>query len=523
MSARRVAGRSASLPALKKNVWSALSGLCSALVVLAVAELVAVFVAAPSSPLFAVGAFLIDIVPGWLKEFVISLFGTGDKAALLVTLGVLVAVLAAIVGILELRRPPWGTVLLGVIAVAAAAAALSRTGATPLWALPTAVGTVAGIVVLRALVARLRGSLPTGDDTAVVTRRGFLSVLVGSAVAAVVVGVGSRAISIALATVNTMRANLRLPRAEIAAPPIPAGADLGIAGVASLVTSNADFYRIDTALQVPSIDASRWTLKVTGMVDRELEIGFDELLAIPLTETVMTMTCVSNYVGGNLVGNATWLGYPIRELLATAGPKAGADMVLSKSVDGFTASTPLDVLLQPDRDSLLAVGMNGEPLPLEHGFPVRMIVPGLYGYVSATKWLVELEVTRFADATAYWTKQGWAPKAPVKVSSRVDVPVYLAEIPEGKNAIAGVAWAQHRGITAVEIRIDRVEWVPATLADAISIDTWRQWVYEWDAPKGAHLIEVRATDADGTTQTNDRKDSFPDGAEGWHQITVQVV
>lgn len=523
MTARRVA------------VWSAVCGLCSALVVLAVAELVSLFVAAPASPLFAVGSFVIDVVPGWLKEFVISLFGTNDKAALLMTLAVVVAALAGVVGVLEWRRPPWGAAVLGLVALVAAGAALTRTGATPLWALPTLIGAVAGILSLRMLTARLRASAVPGvidgytegdgdpRRTSRVSRRGFLTLLSGTAVAAVVVGVGSRAVGTALATVNTMRANLRLPRAAIAAPAIPASADLGIAGVASLVTSNADFYRIDTALQVPSIDASTWTLKVTGMVDRPFELGFDELLAMPLTESVMTMTCVSNYVGGDLVGNATWLGYPIRELLARAGPRAGADMVLSKSVDGFTASTPLDVLLESDRDSLLVVGMNGQPLPLEHGFPVRMIVPGLYGYVSATKWLVELEVTRFADATAYWTRQGWAQQAPVKVSSRIDVPVYLAEIPAGKNAIAGVAWAQHRGITAVEVRIDRVEWLPAQLADAISVDTWRQWVYEWDAPKGAHLIEVRATDAAGTTQTNDRKDAFPDGAEGWHQITVQVV
>ncbi|MCU1577997.1 MAG: oxidoreductase [Rhodoglobus sp.] len=511
MNARRVA------------VWAALSGIVAALVVLAVAELVALFISPASSPLFGVGSLVIDLVPGWFKNVVIALFGTNDKLALFVALGLLVAVLAVIVGLLERRRPPWGSVLLGVVAAVAVGAVVTRADASPLWAAPTLVGAACGILVLRSLARRL-AAYATGSRAGTrVTRRAFLAMLAATAGGSLVVGITARTVNAANAAVNTLREALKLPAPAVPAPPIPTGADLRIDGMSDLITANADFYRIDTALQVPVIDAAAWTLKVTGMVQREVTMTFAELLALPLTESVMTLTCVSNDVGGNLIGNATWLGYPIRELLKRAGPLAGADMVLSKSVDGYTASTPLEALLDEERFGVLAVGMNGEPLPLEHGFPVRMVVAGLYGYVSATKWLVELEVTRFADKSAYWTDRGWAEQGPVKVASRIDVPAYLALVPEGIVAIAGVAWAQHDGIAGVEVRIDRTGWVPARLASPISIDTWCQWVYEWTAVKGAHLIEVRATNRSGVTQVNDRLSPFPNGAEGWHQITVEVV
>lgn len=511
MNARRVA------------VWSGLSGIAAALVVLAVAELVALVVSPASSPLFGVGSLVIDLVPGWVKDIVIALFGTGDKIALFVALGLLVLVLAVVVGMLERRRPPWGSVLLGLIAAVAVVALVTRADATPLWAAPTLVGGAAGILVLRLLVKRLTNYTAGFRAGTPVTRRAFLALLTGTAVGSLAVGLTARTVNAARTAVNALRENLKLPAPAIAAPPIPAGADLGVKGMSALVTANADFYRIDTALQVPVIDASAWTLKITGMVQREITITFDQLLALPLEERVITLTCVSNDVGGDLIGNATWLGYPIRELLKRAGPLEGADMVLSKSIDGYTASTPLQALLDEERFGILAVGMNGEPLPLEHGFPVRMVVAGLYGYVSATKWVVELEVTRFADKTAYWTDRGWDARGPIKVASRIDVPAYLARVPAGPVKVAGVAWAQHDGISAVEVRIDQKQWLPATLATAISVDTWCQWVYDWDAPKGAHLIEVRATNNTGETQVNDRLAPFPNGAEGWHQITVEVV
>ncbi|MGZ0214267.1 MAG: molybdopterin-dependent oxidoreductase [Actinomycetales bacterium] len=258
------------------------------------------------------------------------------------------------------------------------------------------------------------------------------------------------------------------------------------------------------------------------MVENEIEISFAELLELPLVETAATLSCVSNVVGGDLVGNAMWLGYPIRDLLAKAKPLAGADMVLSRSIDGFTASTPLEALQDENRESILAVGMNGEPLPQQHGFPVRMVVPGLYGYVSATKWVVEMQVTRFAAATAYWTDRGWSAKGPVKTQSRIDVPSASATVEAGTVAVAGVAWAPNTGITGVEVRIDDGAWQDAELATAISADTWVQWVYPWEATTGNHIIEVRATDADGTTQSETPVPVVPDGAEGWHRVGVQV-
>src|SRR5690606_4956716 len=307
----------------------------------------------------------------------------------------------------------------------------------------------------------------------------------------------------------------------VAAAPVPAGATLDVPGIAPLVTPNADFYRIDTALLVPSIDPANWSLKVTGMVDREVTLTFDELLALPLEESYTTLACVSNYVGGGLIGNALWLGYPIRHLLAEAGPQAGADMVLSRSADGFTASTPIEALTD-ERNAILAVAMNGEPLPTQHGFPVRMVVPGLFGYVSATKWVTELRVTRFADETAYWTDRGWSSHGPVKLSSRIDVPREAQRVAAGTVTLAGVAWSQHVGVSRVEVRVDDDEWVDAVLAEAISPDTWRQWSFAWEAQPGLHELTVRATDAKGRLQTAEFADVVPDGATGHHSIVVTV-
>jgi len=516
----------------RRTLLAGASGVVAAVATLGSAEAVAAFVAPASSPLLAVGSLVIDLVPGWVKDLVIALFGTNDKLVLLIVLGVLVAALAVGIGILEERRPVVGSIALALVGVVAVVAAITRADAGLDWAFPSVVGTAVGILVLRLLVTRLR----TWDDATVadearpvvgasraeLPRRSFLVLLGGTAVGALVVGVGARVASAGAVAVETIRKALKLPTAAVAAPPVPAGAELGIDGLTPVVSANDSFYRIDTALQVPNIDPSTWSLKITGMVEQEVEIGFEELLALPLQESIITLTCVSNPVGGDLIGNALWLGYPIRELLARAKPKAGADMVLSRSIDGFTAGTPLEVLQDEDRDSLLAVGMNGQPLPLQHGFPVRMVVPGLYGYVSATKWVVELEVTRYADARAYWTDRGWSERGPIKTESRIDVPRNGGRVAAGNVAIAGVAWAQHTGVNRVQVRIDDGDWLDTTLATAISDDTWVQWVLQWDAPAGDHTIAVRATDAAGKTQSETPVDVVPDGAEGWHTISVGV-
>jgi DMSO/TMAO reductase YedYZ molybdopterin-dependent catalytic subunit len=328
----------------------------------------------------------------------------------------------------------------------------------------------------------------------------------GAAVWAATREVGGRSVA-------AIRAALRLP-SPAARAAIPAGAELGIPGVARVVTPNEDFYRIDTALIVPEIDPAAWRLRIHGLVEREIEMSWDELLRLPLVERAVTLACVSNEVGGDLIGTAAWLGYPVRELLKRAGPLPEADMVLSRSQDGFTAGTPLDVLTD-DRDALLAIGMNGEPLPLAHGFPARMVVPGLYGYVSATKWVTELEVTRFDRSRGYWTDRGWSARGPIKLQSRIDVP-RAGSVATGEVVFAGVAWQQHVGVAGVEVQLDDDPWRAADLATAISDDTWVQWSLRASVDVGEHVVRCRAIGADGQVQTSDTAPPAPDGATGWH-------
>jgi DMSO/TMAO reductase YedYZ molybdopterin-dependent catalytic subunit len=322
--------------------------------------------------------------------------------------------------------------------------------------------------------------------------------------------------------VQAGRAALRLPAPVGAGPTAAELASVDVPGISPMLTPPRTFYRIDTALSVPQVSPGDWHLRVHGMVEHELDLSFDDLLALPMIERLTTLTCVSNDVGGDLVGNQVWLGHPLRELLARARPLAGADMVLSTSADGWTAGTPLEALTDPGRDALLAVGMGGEPLPVEHGFPVRMVVPGLYGYVSATKWVVDLEVTRFDQAQGYWTPRGWAERGPVKTQSRIDVPRAGRTVRAGPVTVAGVAWAQHRGIERVEVRVDDGAWREARLAAGGTIDTWRQWTLTWDAVAGDHTLQVRATDGSGAVQTGEQAPPAPDGATGWHTVQVTV-
>ncbi len=364
---------------------------------------------------------------------------------------------------------------------------------------------------------RPESAVAAGDPS----RRAFLGWTGGAAVLGALAAVGGYALQAGARAATAAREALHLPAPALPAAPLPAGAELGIDGLAPVVTPNDDFYRIDIAFQIPRIDPIDWRLRIHGMVDQVVEIGWEELTALPLQESAVTLCCVSNQVGGDLISNAVWTGYPIRELLARAAPHADADMVLSKSPDGFSASTPLSVL-QDSRDALLAIGMNGELLPLEHGFPARLVVPGLYGYVSATKWVTELEVTRFDRADAYWTVRGWSPRGPVKLQSRIDVPFNGERLPAGEVVIAGVAWQQHVGVAAVEVQIDEGEWMPAELATPISDDTWVQWSVRWDAVVGQHTVRVRATGKDGEVQTAERADVIPDGATGHDQIGIRI-
>ncbi|MFQ6392007.1 molybdopterin-dependent oxidoreductase [Nocardia sp. KC 131] len=358
-------------------------------------------------------------------------------------------------------------------------------------------------------------------STATPERRQVLRGLAITGGLAVLAGVGGRWLGAQRHDVSGERAAVQLPEPSAPEVPLAPGVDLRLPGLTPYLTSNSDFYRIDTALIVPQVSIDDWSLRIHGMVDREIRISWDDLADRTAVESLVTLACVSNPVGGDLIGNARWRGYRLDALLAEAGPHPDADMVLSHSIDGFTAGSPLAILTD-GRDALLAVGMNGEPLPVAHGYPARLVVPGLYGYVSATKWVTELEVTRFDRATAYWTRRGWSANGPIKTEARIDTPRSRTRIKAGPNPIAGVAWAQHRGIEAVEVQIDNGDWQPARLSTEQSIDTWRQWVIDWTATPGTHTIRARATDGTGETQTADRADVVPDGATGYPTATVQV-
>ena len=512
---------------VRTAAWAALAGVVSAAVLLAVAEVAALVVARESSPILAVGSFVIDIVPQPLKEFAIAAFGEYDKPVLLAGLGIAVIVASAIAGILQLWRPPLGIVALGIAGALSIAAIVTRAGATPLAWLPPLLGTVAGSIVLAYTVARLRrwaraDGDPSDPATGGPDRRAFLQVLTIAGASALLVGVGARVANVATTSIAAVRRALRLPEPRSRVT-VPAGAELDVPGLTPLYTPNADFYRVDTALTVPAIDPATWRLRVDGLVDREVELTFDELVGMGLDEYSITLTCVSNEVGGNLLGTARWLGVPVRDVLALAGAQSDADMVLSHSIDGFTASTPLETLTDPGRDAILAVAMNGEPLPLEHGFPVRMVVPGLYGYVSATKWLTRLQVTTFAADEAYWTPRGYSAKAPIKFSSRLDTPRTGQPVAAGRVPLAGVAWAQTVGIERVEVRIDDGDWQSATLSEPVNDDTWVQWVLEWEADPGNHNVTVRAVNRDGEVQVEERAPIAPDGSTGWQRTLVRVT
>ncbi|MEU6739110.1 molybdopterin-dependent oxidoreductase [Streptosporangium sandarakinum] len=557
--------------------WAAaLIGLVTGAVAVGVSLLAAGPVKASAFPVVAVGDAAVDLAPAGLKDFAIRAFGENDKPVLLAGILAVMAVLAIAVGVFAARDLRYGLAGLAAFGAVGVAAVLTRPGAGPADVIPTVAGVAAGAIALRVLLRRASAARPadahpeearsggirpeeirpadarpeeirsgdvrpeeTGPDGArpaetrppvmragrdryAVNRRGLLTGVLGGAAVAGVSGLAGRALS-SRSEVSAARAGLVLPRPAVPAEPIPAGADLRIRGLTPFVTPGRDFYRVDTALVVPQVDPRDWTLRIGGMVDRPVELTLADLLKRPLVEADVTLCCVSNPVGGPYAGNARWLGARLADVLRDAGVRSGADMLLSTSADGWTCGTPLDVVLD-GREALLAVAMNGEALPVDHGFPVRQVVPGLYGYVSATKWVTEIKVTRFDRDTAYWTTRGWAEKGPVKTQSRIDLPRDGTSVPPGRTVIAGVAWAQHRGVDAVEVRIDGGPWRRARLAEAPTADTWRQWVVDdWDAVRGRHTIEVRATDATGHPQTAQRAPVMPDGATGLHTVTVTVA
>ena len=466
-------------------------------------------------PIVALGSAMVDLTPLWLKNLAVGVFGTNDKAALWVAMAIVIVALLAGIGSLARTRHTPALLTLGALGLVPVGAVLSRPGAVLADAVPTLIGVVCAVWWLD---SRLRERSRTPTDGSGPSRRDAL-VLAGGAVGLGAISAlwGRRVPGDGPAGI----AEVTLP-APASTVTLAADADLGVPGAVPWQVSSGEFYRIDTALIVPRIDPAAWRLRVYGEVEQEIELTWAQLLAKPMIERWVTLACVSNEIGGDLVGNALWLGWPVRELLAMARPRPGADMVLSRSEDGWTAGTPLSALTD-DRNALLAVGMNRAPLPPQHGFPVRLVVPGLYGYVSATKWVTELKVTRFAVDMGYWTPRGWSALGPVKTASRIDVPRSGREVRAGLVPVAGVAWAMHRGITAVQVSVDGGPWRDARLAGEPTIDAWRQWVYDWDATPGSHTITVRAQDGAGEWQTADVARSDPDGATGHHTVTVRVA
>jgi DMSO/TMAO reductase YedYZ molybdopterin-dependent catalytic subunit len=562
-------------------------GIVTALVSLGVAQLVAAALASPiGAPVDAVGALSIDHSPSAVKNFAISTFGTSDKTVLVWGIRVVLLVLAAVVGIVAVRKLWYGLVGLGVLTAIGVYAALVRPNATAADALPSLVGGAVAAIALRYFTGLARRGLPAAgaarperaqqhrappqqqrarpqspvdwtprsDEPASKPpsgkpatnvggraggarqqpawaaadpgpdRRKFL-VASAAAAAGSLVAYGGGSWLASSRDVSAAAQAVRLPRPASPAPPLPPGTDLNIPGLSSFVTPNGSFYRVDTALVLPEVLPAQWQLRIHGMVRKPLVLTFADVLKRPLIENYVTLCCVSNPVGGPYVGNAKWLGASLRSLLQEAGVKAGATQLLCTSTDGFTSGTPVETAMD-GRDALLAVGMNGGPLPVAHGFPARLVIPGLYGYVSACKWIVDIEVTTYAAAQAYWVPRGWAAQGPVKTESRIDVPGIQNSIKTGSTVpIAGVAWAQHKGIDAVEVRIANGPWQEARLAAVPGIDSWRQWVYDWDVNvrPGNYMIEARATDKTGYTQTSLAEPPEPNGASGYPSLLVSVT
>ncbi|MEK9520833.1 molybdopterin-dependent oxidoreductase [Streptomyces venezuelae] len=516
-------------PARTDRLLAAAGGLVAGYVSLAVADLASFWVRPEASPVTAVGGAVVDRTPAAVKEWAIRQFGESDKAVLQLGILLLLGALAAAVGLLALRHRLLGAAAVGVFGLLGALAAVTRPDSeSALDAVPSLAGAAVGAALLYALTGILTRRAGTGPAAARADRRTFLVAAASAGLAATGAAAVARAVGSPVEeNAAASRAALRLPRPASPAPAVPPGAQLPAPGISPFVTPNRDFYRVDTALVVPRVDAGRWRLRVHGSgVREELTVTLPELMNRRIVERDVTLACVSNEVGGPYVGNARWLGVSLADLLREAGvrpPSEGgpADQLVARSVDGMTIGTPVEQVMD-GRDALLAFGMNGEPLPFTHGFPVRMVVPGLYGYVSACKWITSIELTTFAAYDAYWVPRGWAARAPVKTESRIDTPRPLARVASGTVAVAGVAWAQHRGIRRVEVRIDDGPWQDAELGAEDSDDTWRQWLHRWQALPGRHTLTVRATDGTGATQPEERTGTMPDGAQGWHSVVVEV-
>jgi DMSO/TMAO reductase YedYZ molybdopterin-dependent catalytic subunit len=500
--------------------FSAWAGVGGVFVAMGATELFAGISDAVPSAISAIGTYVIDISPAWLKTFAISAFGTADKAVLAIGIFLVSVVIGWFVGKASVDGPRPITIGFSIAGMVGVAAQLTQPGAVaPLVAVSTVVAVSLGIATWFGIKTWASGTSRDATDNDVVdmSRRRLIVGLAGATiVTAVAINVGRGRIR---GRADAQRAALILPEpVEIQMDPTVAN-DFDLAGVSPIVMGNATFYRIDTALVIPTIDSEEWTLTIKGMVDNELVLTYDQIAAMPLVERYVTLACVSNEVGDNLVGNALWTGVFLRDLLDMAGVQAGAEQIVGRSIDGFTAGFPIAAALD-DRDALVAIGMNREILPASHGFPARLVVPGLYGYVSATKWLSEIELTTWDSFDGYWVPRGWAKEAPIKTQSRIDRPRHRAKIEAGPYTLGGVAWAPTKGIESVEVQIDDGPWMLAEVSEPLSESAWVQWKLDSELSVGKHVIAVRATDGTGFIQTRANVSPRPNGAEGWHTVEV---
>ena len=530
------------------SVWHGVAlGLLSTFAGLAVAELITGVVKGASSPVLPVGQEIIDVVPPSVKDWAIDTFGTADKAVLILGTVVSLGVIGSIVGILAVRGARSAAyAVTGVVGMIGVWAVSMRPAPSLGKMLPSVIGTAVSIGVLwwlsprpeteRSEAGQAAGLVPESDLVPVAgsSRRGFVLGAGIVAVGAVVLGGFGRVLGRRF-DIDDERDALTLPEVDDTVPEPSAtetvagaidGTDFGLEGVTPFVVPTSDFYRIDTALSVPQVSREDWSLRIHGMVDNEIELSFADLLERPMIERPITLSCVSNEVGGGLVGNAVWQGVRMKDLLDEAGVDPAATQTVSRSIDGWNCGSPTSVIMD-GRDAMVAIAMNGEPLPAEHGYPARLVVPGLYGYVSATKWVTEIEMRRWEDFDGYWVPRGWAKEGPIKVMARIDRPSNgrrLDRSDDGAVDIAGLAWAIHRGISRVEVEIDRDgQWRECELAGVPSDDTWRQWRYRWDDfTPGEHRVTARAYDGDGAPQPVGPKGVAPDGAEGYHSVRFTI-
>ncbi|MEX0832025.1 MAG: molybdopterin-dependent oxidoreductase [Nitriliruptoraceae bacterium] len=540
------------------SIARATVGVTAAFVAIGISELVAGILPGRRSPLSAIGDAIIDATPGPIVRWAIVWFGSANRLALLSSMALVVAALGIIAGIIATRRRLLARAIFAFVAVAAATV-LAADALTPIVTAITAplLAGLAGIAVLEWLLRRVPGrntdiapavtapgtassdpdeaspdangagsadefdpSLARTPTAGLRSRRNFLLATGGSLAAGLAAALAGQRL-MARQVLQQVRDQIALPRPRAPLPAPEPSASFAVDGLSPIITPTNDFFRIDARLNPLRLDGTGHVVTIKGLVDNPFEITYEEILDLAVVEADVTLSCVSNEVGGPLIGTARWQGVPLTDLLDRAGVQDGADQIVGRAVDTWTAGFPLEAAYD-GRTALVAVGMNGEPLPARHGFPVRLVVEGLYGYVCNTKWLSEIELTTFADYQAYWIRLGWAPFGPIKTQSRIDVPRHQATVPAGTVTIAGVAWSNEHGVDGAEVRIDDGPWMVAEVTEPLARGTWRQWRHLWDASPGRHRISVRAIDAQGEPQTEVRRPPDPDGATGHHTVTVTV-